>query len=309
MNKNYMVYPLKFMRITCRYDEASHKKHCIDVADGKVDYPIDDGGKDTGRDPIYCPCDEMKVTAIKGVGSGSTNTIWLVSTTPVVTPTFTDIAFMTLTHSNDSDFSNIKVGDTFKRGEVICYEGTDGTTANHIHLTCGRGNSDNWVKNSNGSWVMVGDTKRPEDVFYLDKNFTEKISNRNLIWINLPEQQIQKVGTPVERNVDVDQIEVLVDNLNARSEASVSSVSNGYINRGIYNVIDQIDSDGYRFMQVENFWIATNDEWTNYYPKEVKVCEEGIENVEEVVPRLIFTCNKSGKYIIYLEKGNSLYIK
>ena len=76
MNRNYMVYPLKYMRITCRYDEASHRKHNIGVTDGIVDYPIDDGGIDTGRDPIYCPCDEMRVTAIKGIGNNNiTNTI------------------------------------------------------------------------------------------------------------------------------------------------------------------------------------------------------------------------------------------
>lgn len=167
MNENYMVYPLKYMRITCRYDEASHRKHCVNVADGKIDYPIDDGGIDTGRDPIYCPCDEMRVTAIKGIDSSSTNTIWLVSTTPVVTPTFTDIAFMTLTHSNDSDFDDIKIGDTFKRGEIICYEGSDGTSANHIHLTCGRGSSDNWQQNSNNSWVMVGIPKDQRMYFIL----------------------------------------------------------------------------------------------------------------------------------------------
>ena len=69
-----------------------------------------DGGKDGGREGIYCPCDEMRVTAIKGVGNKNiTNTIWLVSTTKVQTPTFNDYAFMTLTHSNDSDFKNIKV--------------------------------------------------------------------------------------------------------------------------------------------------------------------------------------------------------
>ena len=309
MNENYMIYPLKHMRITCRYDEASHRKHCVNVADGKVDYPIDDGGKDAGRDPIYCPCDEMKVTAIKGIGNGSTNTIWLVSTTKVITPTFTDIAFMTLTHSNDNDLDDIKVGDIFKRGEIICYEGNDGTTANHIHLTCGRGSSDNWTQNSNGSWVMVGDTKRPEDVFYIDRSFTEEIWGGYLIWNDLPLQQIQKVGTPVKRNTKVDQIEVLVDNLNARSEANITLTSNGYINRGIYNVINQTDNDGYHFVQIENYWIATNDEWTIYYPKEIKVCEETSENVSEIYPKLIFTCSKTGKYLIYLEQGDKLYLK
>ena len=302
MNNNYMIYPLKNMRITCRYDEASHKNHCVNVADGKIDYPIDDGGIDTGRDPIYCPCDEMKVTAIKGVGNGSTNTIWLVSTSPVVTPTFTDIAFMTLTHSNDGDFDDIKVGDVFERGEVICYEGTDGATDNHIHLTCGRGTSDNWTKNSNGSWVMVGDTKRPEDVFYIDRNFTNEIWGGFLPWNDLPKKQIEKVGNPIKRNNQVEQIEILVDNLNARSEPNTSSTSFGYINKGIYNIVDKKDNEGYLWVKIENYWVATKDGWTDYYPMEVKVCLEGY-------PRLIFTCEQSGKYVIYLKKGQKLYLE
>lgn len=182
MNKNYMIYPMKYMRITCRYDEGSHSKHCINVNDGKIDYPIDDGGKDIEKDPIYCPCDEMKVTEVKGVGSTSTNTIWLVSTTKVIIPTFTDIAYISLTHSNDIDFNNIKVGDIFKRGEIICYEGTDGTQGNHIHITCGRGSSNNWIQNSNGSWVIEGDSKKTEDVFFIDRNFTKELWNGHLNW-------------------------------------------------------------------------------------------------------------------------------
>lgn len=130
-----------------------------------------------------------------------------------------------------------------------------------------------------------------------------------MIWNDLPSQQIPKVGTPVERNTEVDQIEVLVDNLNARSEASITSTSNGYINRGIYNVVNQMDSDDYHFVQVENYWIATNEDWTDYYPKEIKVCEEKLDEVSEIYPKLIFTCIKTGKYLIYLEQGNKLYLK
>ena len=89
----------------------------------------------------------------------------------------------------------------------------------------------------------------------------------------------------------------------------INSVSNGYINRGIYNVINQIDNNGYRFMEVENYWIATKDGWTNYYPKKIKICEEVLDEIENTSPKLIFTCEKSGKYIIYLKQGNGLYIK
>ena len=88
---NYFVYPMKYMRITQSYSgTASHKLHWYNSKNYK-DYPIDDGGRDSGRDGIYCPCDEMVVTQIKGVGNNKiTNTIWLVSTTKVKTPTFND---------------------------------------------------------------------------------------------------------------------------------------------------------------------------------------------------------------------------
>ena len=308
MNKNYMTCPMKNMRITCRYDEASHRKHCINVSDGLVDYPIDDGGKDTGRDPIYCPCDEMKVTAIRGVGNSSvTNTIWLVSTSAVVTPTFTDIAFMTLTHPNDSDFATIKVGDIFKRGEIICYEGTDSATSNHIHLTCGRGNSSSWKQNANGAWIMDGNSYKPEDVFYIDRNFTTELWGGYLIWKDLPE--VHYVGNPVSRNTNVNQIEVLVDNLNARSDASTDSMSYGYLKKGFYDVVSEQDRNDYHWVKVESYWIATKEGWTKMYPKTTTTCEEKLKELEASYPRLIFTCNQTGKYLIYLQEGSQLYLR
>ena len=300
MNENYMIYPMKYMRITCRYDEGAHKKHNNDVIDGQFDYPIDDAGLDTGKDPIYCPCDEMKVTSIKGIGNNSiTNTIWLVSTSPVITPTFVDKVFITLTHSNDSDLKNIKVGDIFKRNDIICYEGNNGTTANHIHMTCGRGYSDNWSMNSNGSWVISGSSLKPEEVFFVDKNFTTILNSGGLTWEYLNEIAI--IGTPVERNTKVNQVEVLIDNLNLRESYTTSSNRIGYIRKGIYNVLDSKDNEGYTWYKVENYWIASNDNWTKYYEKEEPcICKE--------LPKLIFTCDKNGKYLIYLQKNYKLYL-
>ena len=298
MTKNYMIYPMKNMRITCNYQCGSHKNHNTNVLDNNIDYPIDDAGIDTGKDPIYCPCDEMKITAIRGIGdSNTTNTIWLVSTTPVIAPTFNDYAFMTLTHSNDEDINNLKVGDIFKRGDIICHEGTDGySTGNHIHITCGRGYSNNWTVNSNHSLVIEGDCLKPEDVFFLDKNFTKVLDTGNINWIDLIENKIEIIGTPVARNKNVNQVEVLVDNLNLRENYSITSKRIGYIKKGIYNVIDQKENEGYLWMKVEDNWIATNTGWTIYYPK------------ENIIPRLIFICDKSGKYLIYLEKGYKLYL-
>lgn len=306
MTKNYMVYPMKTMRITCRYDEGSHKNHNIGITDDKVDYPIDDGGNDVGCDPIYCPCDEMVVTAIRGVGNNLvTNTIWLVSTSEVVTPTFTDVVYMTLTHSNDDDIKDLTVGKTFKRGEIICYEGSDGATNNHIHITCGRGSSTSWQKNSNGSWVISGNSKKPEEVFYLDRSFTNEIWGGYLPWIELPNN---KIGSPVERDISKDQVEVLVSNLNARSEAGLDKEKLGYVEKGIYDILDSVSVDGYTWKKIENFWIATTSEWVNIYSKEESKEEKEVKDDTKDNIKLIYTCKKSGKYLIYLEKNAKLYL-
>ncbi len=306
MTKNYMIYPLKTMRITQSYHgETSHLLHWDQNANYR-DYPIDDGGNDGGTDPIYCPCDEMQVTAIRGLGNRSiTNTIWLVSTSAVVAPTFTDIAFMCLTHSNDQDLSKIKVGDIFKRGEIICHEGSDGATSNHIHLVAGKGYCDNWIENSNHKWVMKGEALPPEDVFFLDRSFTKEAFGGFLPWVELP-KTLNYLGNPVEREATSSQLEVVVTSLRARKDPSLQGEILGYIQPGIYTYTDVIEADNYRWYRIESYWIAYQEGWINILPKTDPVEET---KPEESSPRLIFTCEKSGKYLIYLEKGAKLYLE
>lgn len=283
------------MRITQTYSgSTSHQKHWNNGANYK-DYPIDDGGKDGGREAIYCPCDEMVVTAIKGVGNSATNTVWLVSTSFVYTPTFYDIAFMTLTHANDSDFENMTVGKKFHRGDILCYEGTDGASSNHIHITCGRGNSDTWIQNSNGSWVILGDTKKPEEVFYLDSSFTNVLNEGGISWKRLPKET---VGTPVSRDGSKNQIEIQVSNLNARKNPSLGGEILGYVEPGIYDYLGVTEQEGYSWYQIEDFYIAYQEGWGKLYPKEVLPS----------TPRLVYTCTETGKYIIQLKKGEQLYL-
>lgn len=180
MDKFY--FPMETMRITQNpYGSTSHHPHNTGTP---KDYPIDCAGVDGGRSAIFCPT-EMKVTAIKYC---STNTIWLVSTHKVNTPTFNDYVFMTLTHWNDNDphiKEHNKVGNVIKKGEIICLEGTDGATANHIHICCGKGYSDNWIKNSNKKVVIVGDNKPPEQVMYRYTKFTTSVmDNGGLKWVS-----------------------------------------------------------------------------------------------------------------------------
>lgn len=182
----YFYFPMETMNVSQNYNgKTSHYDHCHNTT--PKDYPIDICGVDSGQSACFAPVD-MKITAIRGVGSGVTNTVWLESVEKVVTPTFTDYVFMTLTHWNDKDskMKNRKVGDIIKKGQIICFEGTDGASGNHLHLVCGRGKSNNWVKNTKGKWVIMGNSLPPEQVMFINDDFTKCKNSGGLVFKSLP---------------------------------------------------------------------------------------------------------------------------
>lgn len=173
MSKNYLTYPCKTMNITQGYvGNYSHEPHTTGTP---KDYPWDEACENTGRSPMYCPCDEMKIVRIYTKG---TNTIWLESTSEVnlADGSFEYVTLM-VTHPNDDDIKRLYKGQKFKRGEIICREGTDGNaTGNHFHFSVGKGKmlGIGWAKNTKGKWVLTctGGTKKPETMFYIDRSFT-----------------------------------------------------------------------------------------------------------------------------------------
>jgi hypothetical protein len=186
---NYLVYPTKTVRITQGYDgKYSHEKHYL----GKPQsFPIDEAAEDTGRSWFLCPCDEIEIKRIYGVGTGGTNTIWLQSTSKVVTPTFTDYVTIMVIHPNDDDLSKLKVGQKFKRGEQIFREGTDGNVANHFHLSIAQSQfkdlpNNGWVKNDKGAWVMGTNNRRPEECFFIDGNIIK--DTKGLVFKEVPKE-------------------------------------------------------------------------------------------------------------------------
>lgn len=186
--KNYLIYPCKTMNITQGYaDSYSHAGH---INGTPKDYPIDEACADSGRDWFYCPCDEMKVVRIYGVGKSGTNTIWLESTSEVITPAGKDYVTILITHPNDDDLSKLAVGQIFKRGEAIFREGKDGNaTGNHFHIAVGFGKTTGtgWVQNTSGSWVhkTTGNQLKPEEAFYIDYSFTTAQNKRGLAFQEL----------------------------------------------------------------------------------------------------------------------------
>ena len=188
---NYLTYPFKIMNITQSYDDNfTHKRH----SEGNLkDYPIDDACGSGVNSYFYCPCNEMVVKKVYGVGIKPSNTIWLESISPVITPTFTDYVTIMVVHPDDKYLKNIYKGKIYKKNEALFPKGTDGNaTGPHFHITLGRGkfSSGGWSKNNLGLWILKTTVEniKPEQGFFIDKTFTQVKSNKNLNFIELNQQ-------------------------------------------------------------------------------------------------------------------------
>lgn len=274
--KNYLIYPTKIMSITQNYtDNFSHKPN----SDGKpiYDYPIDENCGSTGRDYFYCPCDEVEIKRIYGVGSSGANTIWLQSTSKVVFANGEeDYCTILVTHPNDDTLKPLKVGETFKRKEKMFLEGKDGNaTGNHFHISVAKGKfvPTGWKKNNLGAWCITGKPIKPEEAFFIDREFTTIKKTAGLKFKDIPKIEVPK---PVEKNSKVTQVEVIVDKLRARTTPKIASDNIiGFVEKGYYNIL-AIDTDAkYDWYEVEkDKWIADDGTFLKVHKKEEPPIEE-----------------------------------
>lgn len=249
----YLTYPFKTMRITQTYNgTTSHKPH---TTGNLKDFPIDEGGKDGGRDPMYAPCD-LIIKRIYGVGTGGTNTVWFESVNKVITPVATDYICGCATHPNDSDLKKLKVGQKIKKGEIVCYEGTDGATGNHIHLSIALGKleGNGWKQNSNGKWVLTGTGKelKPEEAFFVDPSFTKILSSNGLKFKEVPTTKPkEKAATTAKTG----KYKVTADLLNIRAGAGTKyAIVGGYKKNTKVDITEIKDGFG----KTNKGWISLN---------------------------------------------------
>jgi murein DD-endopeptidase MepM/ murein hydrolase activator NlpD len=88
--------------------------------------------------------------------------------------------------------------------------------------------------------------------------------------------EIERYGTPVEPNLNADQVEVLTQILNVRETPNGKLL--GYINEGLYNILNKQDKDGYTWYEVEEGkWIAYSKEWATFYHKQEIILEPPVE--------------------------------
>jgi len=272
MSKNYLIYPCKTLRITQSYTgTTSHLPH---TTGSPKDYPWDEGCVDGSRGWCYCPCDEMKVKRIYGVGAKGTNTLWLESTSKVYFADGTSGYFtMLITHPNDDDLKKIKVGQTFKRKEKICREGKDGATGNHFHFSGGKGKykGNGWTQNSKGKYVLTttGGSYKPEKLFYVDKAFTTIKNTKGLTFKELPKEEVK---TTTAKTYTTGNYKVTADVLSVRKGAGTiyTKLKYSQLTKSAQNKILQLagyKANGYvkgltfEVIEVKKNWGKTPSGW------------------------------------------------
>lgn len=145
MQKAY--FPMEYLRVTQKANGAH--SHAGSLA-------LDLGGKDTGKDPVYCPFD-AKVVRCRENANGE---MYIESTAPVLWADGTqDYMHLTLLHAESFRYN---AGDVVQQGAHLYDEGgmsggVAGAAANHLHLEVGRGHSPAYqVKNTSGTWYTPG---------------------------------------------------------------------------------------------------------------------------------------------------------
>ena len=188
----YFTYPMKTMSISQNYSQGNHLPHWKGAL--TKDYPIDDCGIDKGRDNCIAP---VNMVVVKKYTDPWTNAIVLESLEKVITPIGRYKVYMTLTHLNNSDMAKIKVGQKIAKHKAICKEGTDGNaTGNHLHITVGIAPFNKIKQNSNKKYCFVGKSvKKPEEIFYIDNDFTKIKNSGNIKWKIVPRVEYYKKYT------------------------------------------------------------------------------------------------------------------
>ena len=266
MIKNYLTYPCKIMRITQNYNgTTSHKPH---TTGSPKDYPIDEACKDKDRDWLYCPCDKM---IVKRRYLAGTNTVWLESLDKVHFADGTSNYFtMLITHPNNDDMYNLPEGRVFMRGEKICREGMDGATANHLHISGGKGKftGNGWTKNTNGKYVLTctGGAYKPEKLFYIDTSFTEVISKGGITFKTLPKSETKSGYTTGKYVVDTELLRVRsgagtihpykkFDQLRSTAQAKILTLTHGEPKDGYVKGLE------FTAQEIKNNWAKTGSGW------------------------------------------------
>lgn len=263
----YNRMPLEFIGITGSFNPPSH--YGVDFG-----WNSEYGGKTA---PIYSINDGVVID--KGYNNSSGNYVWI--KTIINNNTFLH------RYLHMERETPLNIGDNVKRGEIIGNMGNTGdSTGNHLHFElwkCPINYKFNW--NDRSKYAV-----NPLEYVFL---FFNQVTNDNKI--------TRVLGTDLIKTRDTNKDQVLVKEEYLRCRKNPNGEILGYIDYGLYDILDTKDEAGYTWIQVDiNKWFAYTGN-VIIYKKETpdEPCKEYTS----------FTAPKDGIYYIDLLKGESVYYK
>lgn len=154
------LFPMEYCNITQGDKTAPSGTHYGNASDL--------AGQNTGQDEFFAPC-SCKVVSIN-INDG--NAVWFQSLDAVLTPSGKQVIHFMCIHAND--ISHLKIGQTFKQGEMIYKEGTAGkATGNHVHCEFAFGPLDVSKRYGNAAkggttFYFLPNAKSIEDVCFMN---------------------------------------------------------------------------------------------------------------------------------------------
>ena len=257
----YAMYPSKIIRITQRHGAGtySHSRN----------YAVDEAGADGGIGNIIAPFTGI----IKRIYTKDANEVWLESKNKVKYADGTE-DYMTIMFAHDNSVTSLYVGKEIKQGEVFYQEGTKGqASGNHVHFECGKGKFTGTGWHQDGNAWDINNGKLVTECLWVDDTYTIK-ETRGYKFRNVKDAEMKKLGTPVARDEYKDQVQIKDGMTSVRARNKANGEILGYMNIGLYNILEIANTAGYTWYRVEkDLWFAYSPDWAIIYPKEEKPIE------------------------------------
>ena len=170
------------------------------------------------------------------------------------------------------DSCKVKIGDTVMQGQVIGTRGNTGYSKGvHLHLEIWKAPLNYKYKASDYSKYA----QNPLNYLYL---FDGQVFNQSGAFKLVRKPTEISKPRPVEKDELKHQVEVIADELRIRETPSLNGEQLFICDKGIYNVIQSKETDGYIWCEIEtNRWIATKEGvWTIDNPIVTCASEEGM---------------------------------
>jgi len=253
------MYPSKIIRITQKHGVGTHKNN----------YAVDEAGIDGGISTLITPF----TGSIKKIYTSDANEVWLESIEPVEYPDGT-IDYMTIMFAHCNDVSHLSVGQVISQGTEFYSEGTKGqATGNHVHFECGKGKFTGTGWHDDGVAWAINNGKLVTECLWIDDSY-HILDTAGYNFRNVKDAEPKKLGTPVERNEDVDQVKVFDTTTVLRARNNPNGEVLGFMNSGVYNLLERALNGDYEWFKVEeNLWFAYSNEWCEVLPKKEIVVE------------------------------------